>query len=252
MTATVADLDVPLCLQGTQEFVRDGSIPMGAGVSGDAGQVSGWSVAREEGCERFEISLAAEGGAPATTPGSVEAEVLAELGIIRIHLDPSIVSTAVVDHTFESDLVQSAYTVRSVEGGVYIDIHLAGGAAARAHLERSPARVIVDLVPADESTASAAVGERIVVTAPVGRLAVYPLFVRGYARTFEGNVIARLHKEGRDPLETFATAADYLEMWGEFEMVFEEGPAGPVDLEVGNVNAESGIFEGVELFLVIS
>jgi len=77
----------------------------------------------------------------------------------------------------------------------------------------------------------------------------YPLKIRGYARTFEANVIARLSVGDRVVARTHGTAADYATTWGEFELTIARGPSGDVDLFVGEDSAADGTPVGVTILL---
>jgi hypothetical protein len=75
----------------------------------------------------------------------------------------------------------------------------------------------------------------------------YPLVITGYARTFEANVIARLRTNSDVEAETFTTAAAWAEAWGEFVLEVVDGPAGAVELFVGELSARDGTEQGVRL-----
>jgi hypothetical protein len=240
-----------VCLQGTT-FVADGDAsPAGTGA-GDAVTVSGLRWESYPGCERFVVDLAAEGGSPAAAPGEVRARVLRDLGVVRVMLPG--VARAEADATdarIDGPLGHAAYVVSRLDGeGVYVDLHL--GDAAEVHVMelRDPARVVVDLRPGGGPIPPPAVTNvRVVVIQPRSGPASYPLTVTGYSRTFEANVVARLERNGQEVLETFTTAAGWLDAWGEFSLPIEAGPSGPVRLHVGEYSARDGTWEGVALDL---
>ena len=81
----------------------------------------------------------------------------------------------------------------------------------------------------------------VVVTTVVGVEPEFPLTVEGYSRTFEANVLARIDGE----LVALTTAADWVETWGEFQLVIESGPDSPEELFVGSDSPRDGSPEGV-------
>jgi hypothetical protein len=250
-TPPAAQDDVAVCLAG-ETFVADGAITVsGDGGGGDAVEVSDLRWDRHEGCERVVIDLNAETG-PASDAGSVRAEVLREYGVVRITL-PRIDRAAqdATDAAFDGTLASGAYVVRSADGQfVFVDIHLAAAAEAHVSQLREPARVVVDLRPGGPALAGQPVmATRVVVLEPRGGAATWPLRVSGYARTFEANVVARVEHNGRDTAEQFTTATSWLEAWGWFSLVIDDGPDGPVVLHVGEYSARDGSWEGARIDL---
>ena len=138
---------LPPCLAGDQPFATDGALATGLldGREGDAELVSGLVWTAFDGCERLVVELATAGGAPATEPGGVRAEMLRDRGIVRLSLDDTVTSTAIADRTIERQLVDRIYVVRSLDGTLYVDLHIGSAVLARASVTRSPAALIVDL-----------------------------------------------------------------------------------------------------------
>ncbi|HUF28478.1 MAG TPA: hypothetical protein VMM18_15985, partial [Gemmatimonadaceae bacterium] len=77
--------DVAVCLEG-QPFVAEGTVPLESGATGDAERIRRIRWEAHDGCERLVIDLVAAGDAPATSAGPVSAEVLRDLGVVRISL----------------------------------------------------------------------------------------------------------------------------------------------------------------------
>jgi hypothetical protein len=249
-TSTSAASERPPCLEGDGPFVADGVIGVLGGEEGDAQRVAALRWAPHEGCERFVIDLVTEDGAPATASGLVQAELVRDLGVVRLRLADAVAGTAVADTAFGGRLAGRAFVVRSLEAGLFIDLHLLAPATVRSFVLSSPARVVVDLQAGGPSLPSPAPsGGRVVVLSPRGGPATYPLDVTGYARTFEANVIARVRQGGQVEAEGVTTAADWTETWGEFTLDLEHGPEGPAELFVGEESAQDGSEEGVVIAL---
>lgn len=239
------------CREGELPFAGDGLLARGGQTDTDAERLAGLRWEAQDGCERVEIEFASAAGAPATDPPPVTVDLLRHLGVLRVEIGEAVDSTAVADALFEGTLVGAAYVVRSLRGSLFVDLHLTGPAQGRAVLLTSPGRVVVDLTPGGaQLRGTPAVADFVVLVTPFQRAVSYPLRVTGYARTFEANVLARVRKANRLEAETFTTAADYLETWGEFELSILEGPQGRIELFVGEDSPQDGVESGVTLDLV--
>ncbi len=248
------DDDVAVCLEG-EAFVDDGTIPLDAGERGDAHRVDGLRLEEHEGCERFVIDLAAEDGTAATAVGETDAEVLRDLGVVRITMrGVELADEDATDATFDTPLAGAAYSVRSEEGRwIYVDLHLAGEAEMFVRVLEDPARVVVDLRPGGGRVPDAATtDDRVVVLEPRGGDAAYPLTVSGYARTFEANVVVRIEQDGETVEETFTTATAWADAWGRYSLTVPEGPSGAIELHVGEHSARDGTWEGAMVELTMS
>ncbi|MDH3260725.1 MAG: Gmad2 immunoglobulin-like domain-containing protein [Acidimicrobiia bacterium] len=246
--------DLPPCLAGDQAFATDGALARGLldGGESDAELVAGLSWTAFDGCERLVIEFATAGGAPATEPGGVRAELLRDLGIIRLRLDSRVTSTAIADRVVERQLVDQVYVVRSLDGDLYVDIHLGSAVVARASINRSPAEVIVDLrAGGPELVARPIVTDTAIVIIPTAPKAEYPFMVEGYARTSEATVVLRILEGNRLDREDVAAVADYLITWGEFRFEVPEGPNGNIDVFVGEDSPEGGDERGAHFTLVM-
>ncbi|MDP8959071.1 MAG: Gmad2 immunoglobulin-like domain-containing protein [Actinomycetota bacterium] len=238
------------CLEQEADFVEDGVIGLLGDEGGDAGRVAALRWAGHEGCERLVVELATADGAPATAGGLVEAEILRDLGVVRLRLADLVAATAVADSAFDGTLATRAFVVRSLDGQLFVDLHLGSAALARAIALRSPARVVVDLRPGgSELPPAPPSSDLVVVLAPRGGRASFPMDVYGYARTFEANVIARVRQDGKLEHEEFTTAADWVNTWGQFTLTLQEGPEGPAELFVGEDSARDGSEQGVVIKL---
>lgn len=253
-SSTTASEAAPPCLSGDQPFATAGALAAGLldGGEGDAEQVSALRWTAYEGCEQLVVELTTAGGAPATEPGGVRAELLRDLGVVRLRLDERVTTTAVADRLIEHDLVDRVYVVRSLAGPLYVDIHLASAAVARASVSRSPAAVVVDLqAGGPDLTSQPVTADVSVLVTPTRGKIDYPFAAEGYARTFEANVILRLRQGNRLDVEQVTTAADYLMTWGEYRFDVESGPNGNVEMFVGDDSPQDGQEEGARVSLVM-
>jgi hypothetical protein len=241
---------VPVCLQ-TGPFVEDGAIPLDPAEPGDADKVRNIRAGVREGCERLVIDFFA-GESAASSVGEVRAEVLRELGVVRVELlDVETVDPRATDRRLEGSLGRAVYAVWSPEGRwVFVDVHLRAAAEAAVSVLEDPARVVIDLRPGGSAIQPArASADRVVVLTPRPGPATWPIEVSGYSRTFEANVVFRLEQDGEQIEETFTTATAWVDAWGYFSTTIEEGPAGAVRLHVGEHSAKDGRWEGVAIDL---
>ena len=243
-----------VCLQGGP-FAAQGPVPVRGWLAATITGVTALRWEQHEGCGRFVIDLG-EGGMSGEGGGAGEARVavLRDVGVVRVTL-PGIrsVDPDATDATLGGPLARAAYVVWAPdEGSTWIDIHLDGPAEASAIALDDPARVVVDLRPGGDPLGGApTTGRHVVVLEPGPGEASYPLHVRGYARTFEANVVARLEQDGRQAPEKFTTATAWVDAWGHFELTLEGGPTGAVLLHVGEYSARDGSWEGVAIDLVV-
>jgi hypothetical protein len=227
------------CLEGATPFANGGIISAFGGASGDAAQISGIRAATYPGCERVVVDLLTVDGAPAGSVGLTGVEYNESVGVVRINLPKDVAMTAVTDLLLDGDLISRAFVVRTVGGNLAIDVHVVAevGVALRAFEVDAPSRIVVDLRSDTEAQPArgAAIGDGIVVVEPAPGAVSDPLQISGYARTFEANVVARLH-EDRDEdaiAEATTTATDWSEAWGEYTIVFETPPLRALELFVG-------------------
>jgi hypothetical protein len=232
------------------EFVEDGFIAAIDQTQSDTRVIGHIAWTADAACETFTFSFVTSEGAPATTPPTLTASYVDGAPIIRVAFDAD--ETVVTDQLVETALIDRLYVVRALDGGMFVDLHLAGPAQARIQTEGTPARVTLSLQPGivDYPTAPA-YSDLAIVLAPLdGESVSTALTVSGYTRTFESNVLIIATVGNAVVAETFTTAAGGLETWGEFhtEVVL---PPGEVSLFVGDQNAEDGGLEGVTINLTV-
>jgi hypothetical protein len=249
--AAATDSAAAVCLLGGS-FAFDGAIATGSAEAGDGRRIGELRWSAHDGCERFVIGLLAEDGRAARRAGAVTAEVMRDLGVVRVTMrEVETADPTATEAVMDGDLAASAYVVWSPEGRwTYVDVHLASPAEARVSTLDDPARVVVDLRPGGDAVPERAPrAERVVVLQPREGSTTYPLTVTGYARTFEANVVVRLEQQGRDVLQAFTTATAWVDAWGHYSLTIADGPTGPTILHVGEHSARDGTWEGVAIRL---
>lgn len=230
------------------EFSSGGVLASLGSARGDGVHIAGVSHVRAGDCERLEVHLAAADGSPSSAPPPVEVELMAGAGLLRMSFGPEVQTASITDASFSGGPVHSVYVVRGLDGRLFVDAHLSRSVEAAA--EAGPSRLAVVLRGADGYPSSGPViSPYTVVTSPTRYDDIsYPITVDGYARNFEANVIGfTTGPDGPAGPTYFTTSADYIQTWGEFRLLIEEGPSGPVTLSAGDYSAESGEFHGVLL-----
>lgn len=219
--------------------------------SSDSGTIGAISWTAEEDCETFTVDFQTSEGAPATTPPTASVFHLDTFQVLRVRL-LGVGASVVTDQLVDTDLVDRLYVVRSLDGGMFIDLHLASPAGARVETTSPPARLVLTLKPGlVPVTGFSTISDRVVVTSPADGATVDPfLTVSGYSRTFEANVTL-IATAGHDVLmERTTTAADWSETWGEFRSTVNM-PTGRVSLFVGETSPEDGALEGATIHLTV-
>lgn len=241
-TTTTAPAEDPGCPGA--EGLEDGQLLDASEPSSDAEQISAIGWVGDQRCEVFTIEFTTDQGAPATTPPSVEAVFLREVGILRVTTDVEM--TSITDQLAETALVRQVFVPRSQDRTLFVDLHLSAPALATVTTSSSPARVIISLEPGGlDYPGTPAVAVNVVLVTPVEGPVDVPVVVNGYSRNFEANTIGRI-VQGADVLaEGFTTAADWTETWGEFELALEPAGSGAADLFVGEQSAQDGSDRGV-------
>ncbi|NOT34358.1 MAG: hypothetical protein HOP12_09335 [Candidatus Eisenbacteria bacterium] len=233
-------------------FVADGNVARLGEGDGDAVTLSSLVGARIGNRDRLVIAFADSSGLPARRLGGSRVELLRGQGVLRVWLPGRIERAAMTETWLSNDLLVGAYVVHSMEGQRFVDVHLRAPAVARAWQDDRTAAIVIEFeAGGDPLPAAAARGARVVLMLPRAGPTGYPLQVWGYARTFEANVVAELMVDGRIVQDTFTTAADYVEMWGEFRLMLPGGPSGEIELRVGEGNAETGEWEGTSVRLTL-
>lgn len=203
-----------------------------------------------DGCERFGFDFDTTQDAPATTPPSVTASFLEGNRVIRIDL--GIDRTVITDQLVETALVSRVYVVRSLEGSLFVDIHLRESANARVTVSNSPARLLLELNPGSgELAALPAVSDHTVLISPSDGATVGTEFeVTGYARSPEASVLIVATSGDEVIFQQSTTAADWVDTWGEFSAEVAL-PEGVVNLFVGEESPNDGGLDGVTLTLTV-
>jgi hypothetical protein len=256
-TTTTPAGNLPPCLAGDAEFGRSGVVAAFGADLDDAVQIASIGHESYDGCERVAVGFLTGDGAPAATLGPTAADFRPEAGIVRITLPEEVTASAIADLTFDGTAIRRAFVVRTRDEDLAVDLHLAATAVVvvRSMGTRSPAQVLVDVKPDAEGiarTAPPAIGDNVVVLSPGPGPITYPITITGYARTFEGTVVARLvDEEGTVVAEETTTAADWLDAWGEFALTLTDGPTGPIVLFVGEDSPEDGHEAGVQIDLEV-
>lgn len=236
---------------GVGDFEEGRGIADIPGEGSDSRTIGRISWDTSDQCETFHFEFETSEGAPATTVPEINVDHLESFQVVRISMDVG--DTVVTDQLVETNLVDRLFVVRSLSGGMFVDLHLASPAAVRVAASSSPARLSLDLRPgfvpfAGQST----VHDRIVLTSPVAGAEVGPnVQFLGYSRTFEANVLAIVTQGGEVISRTSTTAADYLETWGGYRVQLDL-PPGDVSVFLGEESPDDGSLDGVTVDLLVS
>lgn len=235
----------PGCPQAI-EFTSEGRVLRLDQPTSDTGMIGLVSWDLSEGCESFQIDFETTEGAPSTTAPSVIVEYLDTRQVIRVFLDVD--KTMITDQIVETELVDRLYVVRALDGGMFIDFHLAKPAEARARITNSPAQLTLQLQSGSlsfEGTAALS-AHAVVVEPPDGSEGSTSVRISGYTRTFEANVLIIATAGDKVVAETNAIAADWLETWGEFKTRLDV-PPGETSIFVGESDPRDGGLAGVTI-----
>ena len=232
------------------EFTEGGHVDTIDQTSSDADTIGLISWTAEDACETFTISFETSEGAPATTPPSVDVNYIDDVPVIRLSLATD--ETVITDQLVETPMVDRLYVVTALDGGMFIDIHLATPAQARVTVESSPARLVLDLQPGivDYPTPVAISDFMVVVIPAEAATESSPVSIGGYGRTFESNVLLIATSGDEVVAEDFTTSAGSEATWGEFSADIAL-PPGDISLFVGDENQEDGGLEGVTITLTV-
>lgn len=243
VTPTIATTQAPAGCAENTDFIESGQVARIDQPSSDANILGLVSWDGNGGCERFLLEFETNEGAPATTPPSVVVEFLDSGRILRIHLD--LERTVLTDQLVETSSVERLYVVRALDGGLFVDLHLATPSQARATVTNSPAGLTVELqMGIQPFTGAATISDRAVVLEPSqGAETDAIVQINGYARTFEATVLVIATSAGQAVAETNTQAADWAETWGEFRTTLEV-PPGAVSLFVGEESPNDGALAG--------
>lgn len=233
---------------GVGEFDEGGGIADIPGESSDSRNIGRISWETNDQCETFHFDFETSEGAPATTAPGIRVDHLESFQVVRINM--SVDGTVVANQLVETNLVERLYVVRSLSGGIFVDLHLARPAAVRASVASSPARLTIDLRPGFVSfTGASSVGENIVLTSPeAGATVDAETMFLGYARTLGENVLAVVTQDDQVVTETSTPTADSIGIWGEYRLELDL-PQGPVSVFLGEEGSDTGSLQGITVDL---
>jgi len=248
-TTTTAPADTPSCLSGELPFVEQGVVAALDSQGRDAHAIAGIRWHALDGCERIEIEFLSASGSPASRIGPVGVSILSDTGIVRVTMSEAIVDSAVADTTLNGNLLDRWFVIEGISDGLAVDLHLGARAAARAFTTTSPARLVVDLVPAKEDLpiTQPAAEDGIVLMAPQAGVSLYPLQIAGYAAPSIDAVRIRLSDSTGVFIDRSVSTLSPIHVWHAFDIGLSDGPSGSLDLFVGTVNEEDEQVSGVEV-----
>jgi hypothetical protein len=236
---------------GEGEFEEGGGIADLDGSGSDSARLGRVSWETSDRCETFNFDFETSEGAPATTTPDVRVDHLESFQVIRISID--VESSVVIDQIVETGLVDRLYVVRALDGGMFVDLHLAAPAAARATALTSPARLSLELrpgfVPIEGSPTH---GGEVVLVSPTADAEIAPSTeLRGYARTTEGSLLIMVTQAGTLVAETSTAVADATGAWGEFQVELTL-PPGEVSVFAGERNPDDDGLDGLTVDFSVS
>lgn len=236
---------------GQGEFEEGGGIAEIEATGSDSSMIGRISWETSDRCETFHLDFETSEGAPATAVPDISVDHLESFQVVRVGIDVD--ASVITDQLVETGLVKRLYVVRSLDGGMFVDLHLSAPAAVRATARSSPARLSVDLRPGFlPFVGEATIDDRLVlVSPPAGTEVETSTELTGYSRTFEGNVVALVSQAGSVVSESSTTSADSSETWGEFRLRVSL-PPGEISLFLGDRSPEDGSLEGLTVDLTAS
>ncbi|MGD2043738.1 MAG: Gmad2 immunoglobulin-like domain-containing protein [Acidimicrobiia bacterium] len=251
LPGSTSTLPPPIDCPGAGDFEEGGGIADVEGELSDSSLLGSISWDVNDRCESFVFEFETSEGAPATSVPDIQIGHLDSFQVIRISLGVN--AAVLTDQLVETDLVERLYVVRSLEGGLFVDLHLSSPAGARARVQSSPATLTVDLRPGlVEFVGTAETGENVVLVSPTPATEVGTTTeLSGYSRTFEANVTVIVTQIDEVVVETSTIAADYIETWGEFRTELTL-PPGDVSVFVGEASPEDGSLSGITVDLTVS
>lgn len=250
-TAATTTLPPVVECPGEGDFQEGGGIADIDGTGSDSASVGRISWEASDLCENFHFEFETSEGAPATMVPDIRVDHLESFQVVRVTMD--VEATVITDQLVETNLVERLYVVRSLDGSMYVDLHLAEPAAARAVARSSPARLNLDLRPgfvpfSGEST----IGDNVVLVSPTaGTVIEDTTQFEGYARTLEPNVLLVVTQGGSVVTQTNTPTTDDPQTWGEYRIEVDL-PAGDVSVFVGETRPADGGLEGITVDLTVN
>jgi len=255
--ATTTTLPTPTStLPPVVECPGEGEFEEGSGIadieatgsdSSIVGQIS-WETS--DRCETFHFDFETSEGAPATTVPNVTVDHLNSFQVVRVGIDVD--ASVITDQLVETEFVDRLYVVRSLEGGIFVDLHLSEPAAVRATTESSPARLSIDLRPGFVPfEGESSIDDQVVLVAPTDESDVESTAeLAGYSRTPDGSVLVVVTQSPTTVTETDATTAENEETWGEFRLELSL-PVGEVSVFLGQRSTDDGSLDGISVDLTV-
>lgn len=249
--APTSTLPPPIECPGVGDFAEGGGIADIPGEGSDSrslGQIS-WETSDQ--CETFHFDFETSEGAPATSAPEIQVDHLETFQVIRVNID--VQGTVVTDQLVETALVDRLYVVRSLSGGMFVDLHMAQPAAVRASVSSSPARLSLELRPGFVPfEGRSAVDDTVVLTSPPSGATVdSDVQLLGYSRSSDGNVLTVATQGGEVVAEANTTAAGDRDTWGEYRVELRQLPPGKVTVFVGEEGSAGGL-DGLTVDLNVS
>ncbi|HET8740295.1 MAG TPA: hypothetical protein VFO17_11255 [Acidimicrobiia bacterium] len=248
-TATPTSILPPIVeCPGVGEFEEGGGIADIPGEGSDSRLIGQMSWEASDQCESFHIDFATSEGAPATAVPEIRVDHLESFQVIRVSMN--VESTVVTDQLVETAMVKRLYVVRSLSGGMFLDLHLSAPAAVRVSVSSSPAQLTLDLRPGFVPfNGAATIGEDVVLTSPALRTGLdQTVQFIGYARTSDGNVSLEATQDGTVVAEAEGSAGS-SDTWGEYRIGVTL-PTGPVSVVLGEPDADD-VIQGINLDLSV-
>lgn len=252
---TVAPSTDDICAAGDSPYGTSGLIAAVGHEAADAAVLAALRWGEHGSCERLIVEFNNDAGTPASRLGPTGVSLLAEAGIIRVTLPPEVGATAVDDSLIDGAQIHRVYVTRAPEGELAVDVHLAPEAAAqvRALDTTSPARLVVDVRPAevDLAVASATTAADVVLLSPASGPGLYPVRVAGYVRPGIPSVRIQMYDEAAAlAFDRAVTTADIGNGWAWFDVNLADGPSGVIEFYVGELDdLDQPVPEGVTVEL---
>ena len=277
-TSAVVPFDEHRCSSfGTPEGELARSAP-GESSADHVAQI--WQVARPE-CTRVVIALGKNHTFDGSSPlaGSVPSDVAVTAFGTWVQVSLPSINTSRSDGGEDvGDL--TAIVARTVEGQLVVDVHTGGPAEFFAQFLSNPARIVIDILPANVSatiTTGAVIGEGVILAQPAPPAIPTPVAITGYSRWFEatGTVVVRRAAAEQGTGEVInarvegefvinpgrstswgITATDWLDAWGVFSFELSGVGAGNYEVFIGECRIVDGTADcedvGVYLPVTIS
>jgi hypothetical protein len=236
---------------GVGDFEEGGGIAEIEATGSDSSTIGQISWETSDRCETFHFDFETTEGAPATTVPDVRVDHLESFQVVRVSI--GVDASVITDQLVETDLVERLYVVRSLDGGMFVDLHLSEPAGVRATTQSSPARLSIDLRPGFVPfEGESSIGDQVVLVAPPDESEVASTTeLLGYSRTPEGSVLVVVTRAGTIVNETETTTADNVETWGEYRVELSL-PVGEVSVFLGQRSVEDRSLDGISVDFTVS